>query len=95
MAIAVYFNPEKLTAEQYNEIHRRLEAIDEHHNPNRLHHSGFGPDDAMMVYDIWESAEAFEAFGEVLGPILAEVGVDVGQPTIMPVHKIIQREADL
>lgn len=95
MAIAVYFNPENLTAEKYDEIHRRLEAIGEHHNSHRLHHSGFGPDDAMMVYDIWDSAESFEAFGQVLGPILAEVGVDVGEPAIMPVRKIIQSEADV
>lgn len=95
MAIAVYFDPEALTLAKYNEIHRKLEAIGEHHNPHRLHHSGFGPESKMMVYDIWESAEAFEAFGAVLGPILAEVGVDVGEPAIMPVHRVIQREADI
>jgi hypothetical protein len=43
-----------------------------------------------MVYDIWDSPESFQAFGEVLMPILAEVGVDPGQPAIMPVHKVDQ-----
>jgi hypothetical protein len=47
--IAVSFNPEALTSTQYDEIHRRLVAIGEHHNPHRLHHSGFGPEDKMIV----------------------------------------------
>jgi hypothetical protein len=43
-----------------------------------------------MVYDIWDSPENFEAFGKVLMPILAEVGVDPGEPAVMPVHKLLQ-----
>jgi hypothetical protein len=43
-----------------------------------------------MIYDIWESADAFAAFGETLGPILAEVGLDAGEPQVMPLHNHIQ-----
>lgn len=43
-----------------------------------------------MVYDIWDSPESFEAFGKVLVPILAELGVDPGRPDVMPVHKLDQ-----
>jgi hypothetical protein len=31
-----------------------------------------------MVYDVWDSPESFRAFGEVLMPILADLGVDPG-----------------
>ena len=55
----------------------------------RLHHSSFGPDNALMVYDVWESQAAFDKFGETLMPILSKVGVDPGAPDIMPVHKIL------
>jgi hypothetical protein len=41
------------------------------------------------VFDIWESQEAFEAFGATLLPILSGLGVDPGQPMVAPVHNII------
>jgi hypothetical protein len=41
------------------------------------------------VFDVWESQETFEAFGETLMPILGELGVDAGQPNIAPVHNVI------
>jgi hypothetical protein len=43
-----------------------------------------------MVYDIWESPEAFQAFGEILMPIIAKVGFDPGEPAIMPIHRLEQ-----
>jgi hypothetical protein len=90
VAIAAYFHTKDMTLEQYEEVHRRLDAAGEGGNPHRLHHSCFGEDGSLMVYDIWDSPETFEAFGAVLMPILAEMGVDPGEPAIMPVHKIIQ-----
>ena len=39
-----------------------------------MHSAGEGPN-GFRVVDIWESLEAAEAFGEKLGPILAEVGI--------------------
>ncbi len=35
--------------------------------------------------------EKFEAFGEKLMPILAEVGIQPGAPEILEVHKIVKR----
>jgi hypothetical protein len=43
-----------------------------------------------MVYDVWESQETFDAFGQTLMPILAELGVDVGAPDVMPAHNVVQ-----
>jgi hypothetical protein len=43
-----------------------------------------------MVYDIWESPEAFQAFGATLMPILDEIGIDAGEPTIMALHRLQQ-----
>ena len=94
MAISVYFEPKGMTLEQFNDIHRRLDEAGDGHNPHRLHHSCFGEDGHLMVYDIWDSPESFQAFGAVLMPILAEVGVDAGQPMVMPCQKLIQTTAD-
>jgi hypothetical protein len=42
-----------------------------------------------MVYEVWESQEAFEEYGKVLIPILTSVGIDAGAPDVMPLHNII------
>lgn len=54
-----------------------------------MRNGSFGPPEALMVFDIWDSPEAFEAFGVTLMPILAEVGVDPGEPMVMlhPQHR--------
>jgi hypothetical protein len=93
MAIGVYFNT-KMTLEQYFEVHRRLDAGGDGNNPHRLHHSCFGPDGELMVFDVWDSPESFQAFGAVLMPILGELGVEAGEPAIMPIHKLLQAAAD-
>jgi hypothetical protein len=90
MAIAAYFHPKGMTLAQFTEIHKRLDAAGEGQNPHRLHHSCFGQDGDLMVYDIWDSPEAFEAFGANLMPILAEVGVESPPPDVMPIQKVIQ-----
>lgn len=90
MAIGIYFHPESMTKSQYDEIIRKLEAAGADQPQGRLHHSCFGPDDSLMVYDVWDSAESFDAFGQTLMPIIQEVGVKVGQPDVMPIHNLIQ-----
>jgi len=74
MAIAAYFHPTNMTLAQFSEIHQRLEKAGAEPDPHRLHHSCFGEDGDLMVYDIWDSPESFQAFGQVLMPILAERG---------------------
>ena len=90
MAIAIYFNPESMSASQYDEVIKRLDAAGQGKPKGRTHHSTFGPDDHLMVYDVWDSQEDFDAFGQTLMPILAEVGLDAGQPDVMPIHNVIQ-----
>lgn len=90
MAVAMYFQPKDFTRAKYEEALRRLEEAGAGRPAGRTHHSSFGSDDAVMVYDIWESQEQFETFGETLIPILTELGVDPGQPDVMPVVNVIQ-----
>jgi hypothetical protein len=90
MAIAIYFNPDGMSASKYDEVMKRLDAAGQGRPKGRTHHSTFGPEDRLMVYDVWDSQEDFDAFGKTLMPILAEIGIDVGQPDVMPVHNIVQ-----
>ena len=90
MAIAMYFHPESMSAAQYDEVIKRLDAAGQGNPPGRQHHSAFGSPDHLMVYDVWDSQESFDKFGQTLMPILNEMGIDPGQPAIMPVHNMIQ-----
>jgi hypothetical protein len=90
MAISVYINPVSATAAQYDEIIRRLDAAGAGAPAGRLYHACFGSGDKLQVFDIWESQQAFDKFGETMIPIVQEVGVDLGQPMVDPVHNLIQ-----
>jgi hypothetical protein len=89
MAIAVYFHPQAVNTALYEDVMKRLDAAGAGSPPGRLHHSSFGPPDQIMVYEIWDSQESFEKFGETLMPILGELGIDSGQPEIMALHNMI------
>jgi hypothetical protein len=89
MAIGMYFHPESMTTAQYDDIMKRLDAAGQARPTGRLHHSCFGPADKLMVYDVWSSQEEFDTFGETLMPILQQVGVDPGQPDVMPIHNMV------
>ena len=90
MAISVYINPVSATAAQYDEIIRRLDAAGAGKPAGRLYHACFGSGDKLQVFDIWESQQAFDKFGETMIPIVQEVGVNLGQPMVEPVHNLIQ-----
>ena len=49
MAIATYFHPPSLTAQQYDEAIRQLEAAGAANPAGRVHHTSFGPGHARMV----------------------------------------------
>jgi hypothetical protein len=79
-----------MTLEQFKESHRRLDEAGAGDPKGRIHHSCFGQDGDLMVYDVWESPEAFDAFGQTLMPILSEIGIDPGEPAIMPIYRLSQ-----
>jgi hypothetical protein len=90
MAIAAYFHPKGMTLDQFNQVHVLLKESGQDDPSGRIHHSCIGEDGDLMVYDVWESPEAFQAFGEALMPIIAKVGIDIGEPAVMPVHRMEQ-----
>jgi len=88
--IAVYVSPDALDQATYEKVSERLEKAGAP-IAGRSHHSCFGEPGNLMVYEVWESQEAYEAFGAVLLPILAEEGVTSNRPPdIMPVVNILQ-----
>ena len=62
--IAVYVKPETLTVEQYNKARKGLEGSGAN-MAGRKHHSCFGEDGQLAVFEIWDSQQSYDAFGQV------------------------------
>ena len=90
MSILVRFAPASLTAAQYDESIAKLEEAGIMPADGLEFHVCFGSDPNLRVSEIWESEEQWKAFGEKLMPVLAEVGIEPGQPEQLPIHNIIQ-----
>jgi hypothetical protein len=92
MSILARFTPANVTTQQYDESLRRLdEAGDWPPNGLEYHVAFTGSDGNFRVSEIWDSREQFEAFGERLMPLLAEIGIEPGEPELLEIHNIIKR----
>lgn len=89
MAIGIYFGESNFPPEKYDEAIARLDAAGAGAPQGRSIHVALEADGKVNVFDVWESQEAFDAFGATLMPILTELGVDPGTPMVMNVHNVI------
>jgi hypothetical protein len=80
-----------LTAEQYDEVVRRLTEAGVFPADGLDYEVCFGSGDNLRVSQIWDSRDQLDAFGARLRPILAELGIDPGDPEVVEVHNIIKR----
>jgi hypothetical protein len=91
MSVLIRFAPAHLTAAEYDESVRKLEANGDFPPDGLEYHVCFGSEGSLHVSEIWDSKEQLDAFGERLMPVLSEVGIDPGQPEIMDIHNIVRR----
>jgi hypothetical protein len=89
MAIAVTFTPTAMTAAQYDEVIRQLEAAGAGTPPGRRYHVAASDGTNLRVVDVWESPQAFEQFGQTLMPILQRMGIALPPPEIRQIHNVI------
>jgi len=90
MALGMYFTPTSFTPGRYDDAISRLEAAGAGAPAGRLYHVALETDGQIQVFDVWDSQDSFQAFGATLVPILADLGVDPGEPQVSPVHNIIE-----
>jgi hypothetical protein len=91
MSVLIRFAPASLTAAQYDESIRKLEGAGVFPPEGLDYHVCFGSEGNLAVSEIWDSREQLDAFGEKLMPILAEVGIEPGEPTIIDIHNVVRR----
>lgn len=89
MALGFYFTPGGFTPAIYDEALSKLAAAGAGSPPGRLYHVALASGGLIQVFDIWESQEAFEAFGATLLPIMGALGVEPGEPMVAEVHNVI------
>lgn len=92
MSILIRYSPTSLTAQKYDEASQRVqETLD--WPPEGLDiHVCFGSEGNLLVSEIWDSREHYEAFGERLMPVLTEAGVEFSnEPEVFEVHNIERR----
>jgi hypothetical protein len=93
MSIVVRYHPVSLTAEKYDAATSKLEAAGVQWPPEGLdHHVCFGTEGTLMVSEIWDSREQWEAFVERLTPVLADAGIEFsGEPEMFEIHDSTRR----
>jgi hypothetical protein len=90
MAIGVYFPENGFTTAQYKAAVKKLADTGHGAPKGRQYHCAFGDPNNLQIFDVWDSQELFDKFGEALIPILAEQNYTPPQPMIAPVHGIIE-----
>jgi hypothetical protein len=91
VSLLIRFAPPSLTAQQYDDVVRRLGDAGIFPAEGLDYEICFGAPGNLRVSQVWDSQEQMEAFGRRLMPILAEVGIDPGEPEVVEVHNIIRR----
>jgi hypothetical protein len=91
MSVLIRFVPESLTAAQYEESIRKLEAAGDFPPAGLDYHVCFGTEGNLRVSEIWDSEEQLSAFGERLMPVLSEIGIEPGEPELIEIHNIVKR----
>lgn len=91
MSLVIRFSPPSLTAEQYDNAVRRLTEEGVLPADGLDYELCFGSDGNLKVSQVWDSQEQLDAFAARLMPILEELGINPGEPEVLPVHNIIKR----
>jgi hypothetical protein len=89
MALGIYFVHEGFTPEKYDAAIKQLNAAGAGSPKGRLNHFALESDGSIQVFDVWDSQENFDAFGATLVPILSELGVTMGAPSVASIYNSI------
>jgi hypothetical protein len=90
MALGFYITAKGFTQERYDATTVQLEEAGAGAPDGRISHVALETDGEIQVFDVWESREAFEAFGVTLLPILAAAGVEMNEPMVARIHNEIK-----
>jgi hypothetical protein len=95
MQVMVVHHTPTLTQERYEAVVRgltggkpRLESPDDVPTGGLLAHVAAQTDDGFMIFDVFESQEAFDRFRAVASPLATEAGIEE-PPQSFPLHTFV------
>jgi hypothetical protein len=91
VSLVIRFSPASLTAEQYDSVVARMYEEGILPADGLDYEICFGRPGELKVSQVWDSQEQLDAFGAQLMPILADIGIEPGEPEVLEVHNIIKR----
>jgi len=89
MAFGFYITGKGFTQDRYDATVVQLEEAGAGAPAGRRSHVALETDGEIQVFDVWESKEAFDAFGTTLLPILNAAGIELNEPMVARVHNEI------
>jgi hypothetical protein len=90
MALGFYITGKGFTQERYDTTKVQLEEAGAGAPDGRISHVALETDGEIQVFDVWESQEAFDAFGATLVPTLTAAGIEINEPVVARVHNEIK-----
>jgi hypothetical protein len=79
--IGVYFPASDMTDEQYKALADKMHADG---TPAGMKmHACFREGTKLAIFDVWESQEAFDAFGAKLMPAVQQAGLELSPPQVV------------
>jgi hypothetical protein len=90
MALGFYITAKGFTQDRYDTTTAQLEEAGAGAPEGRTYHVALETDGAINVFDVWESQEAFDAFGATLIPILTAAGIELNEPMVARIHNEIK-----
>ena len=88
--IVVHFNSGSMTTAQYDQILVELQTAKAFPPAGQIAHFCYQTTDGLKVIDVWESAETFNAFGQILMPIMQKLGINSGQPAVYSLYNYMK-----
>ena len=95
MPVVMVHDSPGVTQEQYEQVGARLtdgrglSSLSDWPVDGILSHAAGPTADGWRVIDVWESEEAFQRFGEVIGPVLQELAYP-GQPQLFELRNFVK-----
>jgi len=90
MAIAAVFEFPGDSVEKYEKVFEAggSAIVDQ---PGRIHHVCYRTETGFTVVDVWADEQSFAAFGAIIGPAIAQAGLDA-KPMVYPVQGMISQD---
>ena len=82
-----------ITPDEYDQMREKLGIGDTPPAGGVFHAAAVGEDGKIRVFEVWDSREQAEAWGEKVMAVRTEAGFGDGPPSIeyLDVHKVVQR----